>query len=217
MNKQTSFAKLKGARGFTLIELLVAAAMLAFILIAAERAISTAQKSGEISERNARALRDIDRVWVVLENDLRNVVSAPAKSIGFSNTVLNTMQIDTTDTYVFSFLRAGQANVLNLPRTEVLRVGYRLEDEVLWRDSWIDPYNPDPELARPQQLMDKVEAFEVMALPRSPVGRSVESGPWLDSWPQANGGTDPLPLSLELTLRFKDERELKRFITLSAG
>lgn len=191
--------------------------MLALILIASERAITTAQKSGEISERRAQELRDLDRVWVILENDLRNVIAAPTKNIAISGLSLAAMQIDNTDTYAFSFLRAGQANVLNLPRSELARVGYRLDEEVLWRDSWIDPYNPDPELARVQQLIDNLEAFEVLALPRSPAGRSVESGPWLEVWPQAAGGVDPLPLSLEITLRFQDERELKRIITLSAG
>ena len=205
------------AKGFTLIELLVAAAMLAFILIAAERAISTAQKSGEISEQRAQSLRNIDRIWVLLENDLRNVVSTPAKFFANTGVAISTMTIDTTELYAFSFLRAGQANLLNLPRTELVRVAYRLEDEVLWRDSWIDPWNPDPELARPQQLIEGLQEFEILALPQAPVGRSVEEGPWLDTWPQANAGQNPLPLSVQITLRFKDERELTRFITLSAG
>jgi len=208
----------KKASGFTLIELLVAAAMLAFILIAAERAITTSQKTGEISERRAQQLRDLDRVWIVLENDLRNAVSAPPKVLGFagSGQALSAMQIDTTDSYRLSFLRAGQANPLGLGRTEVLRVAYRVEDEILWRDSWVDPYNPDPQLARPQQLIDNIESFDILALPKAPAGRSVSAGPWLDAWPQT-GTQDYLPLALELTLRFKDERELKRLITLTAG
>lgn len=204
---------IKATRGFTLIELLVAAAMLAVILIAAERAISTSQKSAEISAERAQALRDIDRLWIVLENDLRNIVAAPSKVLEYSG-VIHTMQVDTTEIYRLAFLRAGQANPLGLARSEVLRVAYRVEDEVLWRDSWIDPYNPDPEIARPQQLLEGVEAFEVMALPRPPVGRSVESGPWLDSWPQENAGQAALPLALEITLRFRDQRELTRFMTL---
>jgi general secretion pathway protein J len=205
------------SKGFTLVELLVAAAMLAFILVAAERAISTAQKTGEISERRAQQVRDLDRVWVLLENDLRNVISAPARSVNAGSNVIEAMKIDATEQYAFRFLRGGQANLLNMPRTELLRIGYRLEDEVLWRDSWIDPYNPDPELARPERLLDGLIAFEVMALPRAPVGRSVESGPWLDAWPSPNSGQAYLPLAVEITLRFRDERELRRLITLAAG
>lgn len=202
-------------RGITLLELLIAAALLASILVISERSITGAHRAGEISEKRSKALRDIDRLWILLENDLRNSV-AFAKEIQFSEP-LPAMRIDPGDTYLLSLLRGGQANPLLLPRTEVLRVAYRIEENVLWRDSWVDPYNPQEETARQQQLMDNIEELVITVLPGSPRGRSVEEGPWLERWPEGNAAPDELPLAIEIKLTLPNRGELRRLITLLPG
>ncbi len=202
-------------RGITLLELMIAAAMLAMIMVIAERAITAARGSAEVVERQAQRLRDIDRVWVLIENDLRNSV-AQGKVIPFGEAI-PAMRIGSTDDYIMMFIRSGQANPLLLPRTEVLRVAYRLDDTVLWRDSWIDPYNTDPELAREQQLLDGVEEFRVLALPGAPQGRSVEEGPWLDSWPQNESALASLPLAVEVVMVLEGRGEIRRIVSLVGG
>lgn len=216
MNKLAKLSK--SARGITLIELLIAMAMLAWITVVAQVVIQTAGRSGEVSERTSQQLKDIDRTWILLETDLRNAVGVNLQ-IPFSEP-LPAMRVSETEEYILSFVRAGQSNPLLLPRSEVLRVGYRLEENVLWRDSWIDPYNPIEELARPQQLLDTVESIEVRVLPPAPTGRSVDSGPWLDEWPSVGQGSAILPLAVEVTLTLVNRREdakLRRVITLVPG
>jgi general secretion pathway protein J len=203
------------AAGFTLIELLVSAALLAVILIAAERAINVAQRSAEVSETTTETLRDLDRFLVLLESDLRNVLPVGKAIPQFGP--LPAMSLQPTDDYILLFLRAGQANPLLLPRTEVLRVGYRLEDNVLWRDSWIDPWMPEPDRARPQQLLDQVEEIEFRALPRPPAARSVSEGPWQETWPAGNPISSDLPLAIELRLKLKRRGEITRLVPLLQG
>lgn len=191
-------------------------AVLAWIMVIAQVAIQVADRSGKLSQARSQQLKDLDRVWILMETDLRNVV-AHAREVPFSEPI-PAMVIAQAEEYQLAFIRVGQANPLLLPRSEVLRVGYRLEDDILWRDSWIDPYNPVEETARPQQLLDGVESFEVLALPRAPAGRSVTEGPWLEEWPSGIGSSAAsLPLALEITLEIKDRGELKRLITLPPG
>lgn len=203
-------------QGMTLLELMVASALLAVILIMTQQSISTAQRSGEIVEARSQALRDLDRVWILLENDLRNVV-AYEKKVQYSDP-LPSMQIDGTEDYRLTFLRAGMANPLMLPRTEVMRVGYRLDDETLWRDSWIDPFNPDEEAARQQQLLEGIESLLIEAIPTAKQGgRSVTQGPWLETWPKDKNSGAVLPLAIRVTMELKNRGELVRFFTLAPG
>ena len=202
-------------RGITLIELLIAATILASILVVAERSITTANKSAEVSAKRIQDLRNLDRVWLLLETDLRNAIAISRQ--GQFDETLPAMTISQGDEYQLMFLRGGLRNPLLLPRTELLRVAYRLEDEVLWRDSWVDPYNPDEDTARPQQLLEGVEEFQVLALPAAPKGRSVAEGPWLDAWPEGSNANAELPLAIEIIVRLANERELKRLITIAPG
>ena len=201
--------------GFTLLELLVAAAMLAVILVAAERAISVAQRSAEISQARAQSVRDLDRFWVLVERDLRNVTLAamPPHLLSNGSAPLASLQISTTETFLLSLLRIGQSNPLALPRSEAVRVAYRLDDGVLWRDSWIDPWRPEQEQARAQQLLTNVEELDVVALPLPPAARSVDGGPWVDEWPQQLGA-NVLPMAVELRLNLKQRDTITRFIRL---
>ncbi|WP_370980677.1 type II secretion system minor pseudopilin GspJ [Agaribacterium sp. ZY112] len=199
-------------RGMTLIELLIAATMLASILVVVERSITAANRTAEISAKRVQNMRDMDRAWLLLETDLRNAIGK-AHQGSFSG-LMPAMRIDPSEERLLMFLRGGQRNPLFLPRTELLRVAYRVEDGTLWRDSWVNPYSEDEEQARPQQLLEGVEEFEVLALPRAPQGRSVAGGPWLDSWPEGDSAAASLPLALEITLRLEGERELKRLISL---
>ena len=200
--------------GFTLLEMMVAAIMLAMIMIITEQTISQSSRSSDVVAKRSQELNDIERLWILLENDLRNAVPV-AKQIPFSEP-LPAMKIDKNERYVMSLIRIGQANPMQLPRSEVLRVAYRLEENgELWRDSWIDPYNPQEELARPQRVMGDVEEFSVEALPNPPQGRSLDDGPWLEIWPNSTRADD-LPLALNIKVILKNETELRRFVTLIA-
>ena len=205
---------LKQQAGFTLLEILVAAALLAVILVATQATVKGATDAGALAERRALALREIDRVWILLENDLRNAL-AKSHQPQFQET-LPALTIDVNDIYALTLIRAGQANPLLLPRTEVQRVAYRLEDGTLYRLSWIDPYDAREDLAREQMLIEGIEELRIAALPAPPAGRSVDQGPWREQWP-GDQGQDSLPLAIEVTLELKTMGEIKRLIRLSPG
>lgn len=198
-------------RGFTLIEVLVASVVLSFIVIVAHQAIYTARESGDLAARRSQELRNLDRVWVLLEADFRNIL-AEAQQTGFQQP-LPALRVDDGEDYIVMLLRAGHANPLLLPRSEVIRVGYRLEEEKLWRDTWVDSANPDEDYARPQLLLENVEELSFRILPRAPRGRSISEGPWFERWPeQAN--LNELPLMIEISLTTKRRETITRSLTL---
>lgn len=201
--------------GLSLIEVLIASVILAMIMIVVERAISSANRSAEISESRSKSLREIDRVWVLIENDLRNIIAVSRKPpFGPPEPA---MLVADSDDYRLMFVRAGLANPLLIPRSEVVRVGYRIEDEILWRDAWIDPYNFDPDFARPQKILNDIEELEIKVLPRAPTAKSFSSGPWLDEWPQSQGNPVDLPLALEVIITLEKMGEMRRIILMAPG
>lgn len=199
-------------RGFSLLEVMIALAIMAIMAVLAFQSLDIAHRSSDANKEKLTQIERLDRVWVMLENDLRN-------ALGYVN--LNTygemvpaLQADAGELYWLQVFRGGRSNPLYFPRTELVRVGYRFEENMLWRDSWWDPSNPDPDLAFQQKLLEGVDTIEVRMLPVT--AQSVQDGPWADRWPPQETA-ETLPLAIEITLILEDERELTRLFSLVQG
>jgi len=215
-NQLKYVGKNKRIHGFTLLEMLVAMAILAWIMITAQVVIQVSSKAGEVSRDKAEELKQLDRLWILMETDMRNIVAYDYQP-EFGE-FIPSMLIAESEDYVMNFIRAGQANPLLLPRSEVVRIGYRIEDNALWRDSWIDPFNPDIDLARQQKVFENIEDIEVEVLPHAPRARSFETGPWLRRWPpEQDEGQVILPLAIRVTLVFENDFTLYRVFALASG
>ncbi|WP_075186981.1 type II secretion system minor pseudopilin GspJ [Teredinibacter haidensis] len=200
--------------GLTLLEVLVASVIMSTIAVLAFNTLDVAERSKEISEEKMRDLLQFDRAWVMLENDLRNALShANGNEFGEPT---NCMEVSYGGDYNLIFLRAGRANPLGFPRTELARVGYRLEENVLWRDTWVDAWSParDIDYARQQKLLEGVEDMKIRVMHTRAQG--YDEGPWVEEWP---GGEPPgvLPLAIEITLETENRGEITRLFSLSLG
>ena len=204
--------QMRGQQGLTLIEVAVAVAIMAIVATLSYQSLNVATSAGENSEAHIRRLEKIDRTWLLLETDLRNALGFEKKQL-FEGS-LPAMSVAFGEDYTLSFLRGGNANPLNFVRSEAMRVGYRLEEDTLWRHSWVDPANMEFDQARRQKLVDDVENITVRALSKQ--ASSVAEGPWLESWPP-NGGNADLPLAVEVTLTLKDRGEIKRLFAMLPG
>lgn len=199
-------------KGFTLVEVMIAISITAIIATLAYQSLSSASISSERTEQAMARIEQIDRAWILLENDLRNAVLRTVKQ-PFGET-LPSMQGSFGGEYSLLVLRAGLENPLALPRSEVVRVGYRLQENILWRDSWINLMSSDPLAARKQKLLGDVEEVQVQFL--SPEASSVKTGPWLEEWP-GTGAAESLPLAVSITLNLKDMGEVQRLFALLPG
>ncbi|MFT7560213.1 MAG: general secretion pathway protein J [Flavobacteriales bacterium] len=202
-------------KGFTLIELLISAVILSFIVIIAHQSIYTATQSGALAEKRSNRLRQLDRVWLLIEADVRNALAYEYRGRN-GGAAVPALVIDSSGQYPFMLVRSGHANPLLLQRSEVIRVAYRLDEENLWRDTWTDFNNPDEDYARSQKLLEGVEELVVQALPSSPKGKSVADGPWFDSWP-VDTALDELPAALEFEITLKGGEKLRRLLALKPG
>lgn len=198
-------------QGLTLLEVMVAVSILAVIAVLSYQALDVATDSSEISQERLAELKLLDRTWILMENDLRNALAYDKKPAFGDN--IPAMQVGGQE-YWLIFLRGGHANPLNLVRSELMRVAYRIDDEVLWRYSWTDPHSIDEDSAQKQKLMEGVEEVAVRVL--SPDATSFSGGPWTDTWP-AEGVTNQLPKAIEITLTFTKAGELMRLMALAPG
>lgn len=208
---RTSFSKMKG---FTLIEVMIAILIMAMIAVMTSQSFSVAISSSEATQEAIDRMAKVDRVWVLFETDLRNAIPTMPRVSG--SKPIPPVFVEPSDDYRLTILRAGYANPLKLPRTEMVRVGYRFEDSVLWRDTWVNIAANDEREARPQIVIEGLEDIFIKALPDNQRS-SVAAGPWLERWPQNGQPPNKLPAAIEITLVTEDFGEIKRVYSLLPG
>lgn len=148
------------SRGFTLIEVLVAFTIFALIgVISAQLLSQTLDSQANLSQRGQR-LSDIHRAMQIIQRDVMQVVDRTVRD-GYGDH-LPALLIGTDG--VLELTRGGWRNPLNLPRAEVQRVGYLLQDNKLLRAYWpVLDRAQDTEPAY-QTLLEQVERLEFYAL-----------------------------------------------------
>lgn len=199
--------------GLSLLEVLIAASIMATIATLAFSALQVVDRSREVSEERLTEFQQLDRAWLMLEADISNSLAYASRS-SFGDT-LPALTISYTEDYWLNLLRGGKANPLGVFRTELLRVAYRLDDEgVLWRDTWYDPGNVDPDLARQQKVLEGVNEVEVRVLPNT--ANSIAEAAWSEEWPP-QGNPAILPYAIRISLDVEGRGELERMFTLQVG
>lgn len=200
--------------GFTLIEVMIAIVIMAMIAVMTSQSFTAAIISSEATQEAISRMAAVDRVWVLLEGDLRNAIPALPKVA--REAPIPPIYLDPSEDYRLSILRGGYANPLKLPRTEMVRVGYRFEDQVLWRDTWVNIADNDERNARPQRILDGIDDIIIKALPNNNRS-SVASGPWQERWPATGIAPNELPAAIEVTLILPDFGEIKRIYSILPG
>ena len=198
-------------QGFTLIEVMIAIVIMAMIAIMTNQSLTAAITSSQATQEAVERVAAVDRIWVLFETDTRNII--PGMPSTANSKSIPPVYIDPSDQYRFSLLRAGYANPLHLPRTEVVRVGYRFEDGTIWRDTWVNISDNDERQAKPQKVLEHVEDMFIKALPAQ--GATFSGGPWVERWPDS--GQPPLPAAIEITLKLEDFGEIKRVYSVLPG
>lgn len=146
--------------GFTLIEILVAFLVFAIIgVISAQLLSNTLSAQDDLSDRGKR-LGDIHRAMQIIQRDVMQLVDRPIRD-NYGDP-LQAIVIGTDG--AIEFTRGGWRNPLQLPRAEVQRVGYLLQDNKLLRGYWpVLDRAQDTEPAY-QTLLHDVEQVEFYAV-----------------------------------------------------
>jgi general secretion pathway protein J len=186
---------------------------MAIIATLTGQALHTATSSSEATNDAVKRLSSVDRTWMLLEADLRNALPrAIAPSMGEP---IPALQANRSSDYWLRVFRGGVVNPLHAPRSELIRIGYRLTDNVLWRDTWVNIASVDERDALKQKLMGDVKDVVIRVL--SNQATSLAAGPWVQDWPDSGVAPNILPRALEVTIQTEDYGEMKRLFPILPG
>jgi general secretion pathway protein J len=209
------------AGGFTLVEVLIALAITAFVAAAAYSGISAVLTAAEQLGASGTRLADINRALGLLDRDLRQFIDRPVRDEyselqpGLSGGPLAYFPLALT--------RAGWHNSRALPRSDLQRVYYYLEDGALWR-AYYPVLDRGAAVERLEaRLLDDVEEFELRFL-RAPeelrISKDsvVDTLNWERNWVSDRSGVEAAlpqpPLAVEVRLQLADLGFLRRLYVL---
>ena len=207
--------------GFTLIEVLIALAITAFVAAVAYSSLSTALLAVESTRATAQRTYEMNRAWMIISRDLRQFVARPVRD-EFGQ-VEPAMAGGAAARFALSFTRGGWHNPNGLPRSNLQRVNYRVEDGALWRDTYpVLDRAPDTQ-AQQVRLLEGVEVLELVflgdlaAAEREGRGLTIDTRGWQASWVADTSAPDivlPPPVAVEIRLELEDIGELRRIYAL---
>ncbi len=194
----------KSQRGVTLLELIVAVGVFALFSVMAYGALNRILDQRDQIEQKREYWRTLSLTFLRMEEDMAQARARSVRDI--DGTTLPSLRGQPTDTRALAdptleLTRGGLLVFGEDVRSDLQRVGYRLEDNVLLRLTW-------PVLDRAPQtkpfeslLLRDVETFEVRFYSLG--------GNWIDVWP-VEELSEELPRGIEVTLTLTNGNEFKR-------
>ncbi|MDT0618672.1 type II secretion system minor pseudopilin GspJ [Salinisphaera sp. P385] len=189
---------MRRTHGFTLVELLVALAVFGIMAAMAYGGLTSVIDTREGIDRSLARTQALQTTLFRMQNDLEQTVSRPIRdAYGDPQPAM----VGSADTGIL-FTRTGWYNPLQVPRSNMQRVGYRIdEDDNLVRVHWMVLDQAQDSAPVEQTMLENVDTIEWRYLDAS--------REWVDRWPpQSAGGSlgtgqdpdAPLPIAVELRL-----------------
>ena len=196
--------------GFTLLELLVAMAIFAVVSTLALTGYTQLQRQSEYTEQRLTRLREVQRAVQTICQDLAQLEPRPIREPLGDARIPALQAIDTLE-YRLQLTRAGWSNTAGLARPTLQRVGYRLDQDALWRDHW--PALDRTLVVEPVklQMLDGVRSLSFRFL--------TPNRDWVDRWParESAGRRDERsrPAAIELIIELEDWGEIRRLVEVA--
>lgn len=195
-------------RGFTLLEMLVAIAIFALLSLTAYQVLQGVLRSGEISKVHSDSLTKLQRAMLIIEQDFTQIVARASRDESGDP---DKVQVITAAESLFGsedqgieFNRLGWQNPLGLlPRSNILRLRYRLQEGQLQRLYFLYPdlvAGQEPEV---QVLLDEIEKLSFRF--------------WNNGWQNRWEGEKNLPAGVEISFTSKQYGEIRRAFLIPAS
>jgi general secretion pathway protein J len=209
MASQLQTLRYRGA--FTLLELLVALSIFALLSVMAYAGLSIVLTANQVLETNMERLSEVQRSVTLLSRDIRQTVNRGIRDTfgDVKQPLIGASEFDTLGTPAIELTRTGYANPLGTKRSFLQRVSYRVEEEILYRNSWRVLDQAQDTEADALAICDDVEALKLRYLDND--------NNWHEQWPPI----DPeyqgpvLPMAVEVSLTLTDWGKVVRLLPLA--
>ena len=199
-----------GARGFTLLELLVALTIFALISVALFGSLTSMIETKQHLEADSNKLRELQTAFRIIGRDIEQAIDRTIRAPYQSELPLPALMW-TESPGNFELTTNGRRNPLRMKRSSLQRVAYRLEDELLIKDTWAVLDRAIDSKPFSQVLLRDVEGFEMSF--------KGEHGQTHRSWPPANNafGTSAvgLPKAVQVQIYVKNWGRIDRLFIIA--
>ena len=190
-------------RGFTLLELLIAIAIFSIIASFAYAGLNVVLDTKQQTDEHLEALSTMQLGLHLLQMDIEQTVDRPIRNeYGDSEPALRS---GGQSELLLELTRTGYANPMKLPRSQLQRVGYLLEEETLYRVTWPVLDRAQDSEPRRQTLFSGVDSLTLNFFDKEMKRQT--------RWPpQSTQDTDEigLPKGLEMVIETKSMGNLRR-------
>lgn len=199
-----------GESGFTLLELLIAIAIFSIIVSFVYASLNTVLNSKQRNDEYLAWLAKLQLGLNLMERDIEQSVNRPIRN-EFGDTQ-GAMISGSISGLLLELTRGGHANPMLLPRSDLQRVGYQLDEEKLYRLTWPALDRAQETEPRRQLLFDGVKDVDLTFFDQGMERR--------DQWPPStNLGNDQpvaaLPKGIEVNLELDKWGKLRRLFHVS--
>ncbi|AUM10829.1 type II secretion system minor pseudopilin GspJ [Escherichia coli] len=189
--------------GFTLLEMLIALVVFSSLSLGAFQVLQNSIRADEQSRNKAYRLAELQRAFSQIERDIISMISR--RSQGNDRVLLAAPSLLQSDDWGVMFTRNSWQNPFGIqPRSDLQRVGYRVQQQKLERLSYFYAEQSATESPNAKTLLNGVEMFRL---------RFYSEGAWQDSWNR----TTELPQCIEIILVVDDFAQITRLFLISKG
>ncbi|MEN8134374.1 MAG: type II secretion system minor pseudopilin GspJ [Thermodesulfobacteriota bacterium] len=188
-----------GDRGFTLLELLVALTIFALISVALFGSLTSMIDTKQHLEADSNKLRELQTAFRIIGRDIEQAIARPVRAP--YQEPLKPL-VWTEQPANLELTTNGRRNPVMMKRSSLQRVAYRLEDDLLVKDTWAVLDRAIDSEPFSQVLLRDVESFEVSF--------NGENGQIQRSW------SDPvkLPKAVQIHLYLKNWGRIDRLFVI---
>ncbi|MES9861923.1 MAG: type II secretion system minor pseudopilin GspJ [Candidatus Thiodiazotropha sp. LLP2] len=197
-------------QGFTLLELLIAITIFAILATFAYSGLKVVLDTEHQTSQYSKRMSQLQLALSLIQRDIEQAIDRPIRdqhgdelaaivSGGFSGTLLE-------------LTRGGYANPMKLPRSNLQRIAYQIEEETLYRLTWrILDRAQDSEPHR-YKLIENIEELELVYFDHE----LKKQNQWPPNKFDPDSGKKPgLPIAIEMNLELKDWGKIRRLFALA--
>lgn len=207
-------------RGFTLLEVLIAVALTALVGVIAYGFLNSAINAYSGHAQNAKRLDEVNLFFSMLSRDVSQAVERGIRDE--SDERQPALEGGLNSQYLLSLTRGGWPNPRELPRSDLQRIAYGLNEDRLERITWpvLDRVNSDNVFKSVALEGVTNVAVRFLTADKVLIDDDRVASDWEESWPpnsnqgNAVANNAGMPAGIEVTIELEGWGELRRMFAL---